>query len=258
VEEAERLYAELDYPRANQAAQQALKERSLSHEQLVRGYRVLGLSSAAMNEPKSARDAFVMLLMLDPEFEIDPKVSPRIRTALFEARGYWRAQPSRPGVETSAAATLDGGSIRVVVRDPLRVVGHIAVAYRWGADGDFISATLEPGEHVEVKLSRPPEGATRLDYYAQALDANDGALFESGRPEQPLTTRVSTAIAGPTRSEGNSRSVLASPWFWGFAAVGVIAAGTVTFFAVRGAGGGEPKVSVRPQLQCGPTLEPCR
>ena len=99
VETAEQLYAKLEYEKANEVAQKVIVLKGLTHDQLVRTYRVLAVTYAVLEKEEDARDAFVLLLTYDPDYKLDPNLGPRVLTPFQEAKGYWRAQPMKPGID---------------------------------------------------------------------------------------------------------------------------------------------------------------
>ena len=50
--------------------------------------------------------------------------------------------------------------------------------------GDYTVTTISVGEGV-VEVAAPPQGRTRLDFYAQALDDRENSIFEAGSAAVP-------------------------------------------------------------------------
>jgi hypothetical protein len=260
VDAAEQLYAHLEYEEANKVAERASKQRALSHDALVRVYRILAITYAVLDRGEAARDAFIALLAYDPDFQADPNLGPRVSSPFLEARGFWRAQPVRPGLEVAATLRADEpGAVRVVTRDPLHVVKRVVVGTRWGKDGEFVVTALpaSPAAPGVADVPPPPAGRARLDYYAQALDDRDDVVFESGNPGTPRSalleaTRPSRlAGSGYARDGGGKRgSIFASPVFWTVATVVVAGGATAVFFAARGKD--DPtRATLAPTVSCG-------
>src|SRR6476620_2185120 len=63
VETAEQLYAKLDYEQAKAVAERVVKKQGLTHDQRVRAYRVLAVTSAILDDQEEAREAFLQLLV---------------------------------------------------------------------------------------------------------------------------------------------------------------------------------------------------
>lgn len=252
VETAEQLYTKLDYDRANEIATGVLKQKNLSHEQVVRAYKVLAVTSAILDKEEAARDAFLQLLIIDPDYTVDTNLGPKVSTPFVEARGQFRSLPSKPGLDVVANVRSDGGQLRVMTRDPTRLVKKVNVGYRWTSSGDFTTAQLAAGEN-SVEVPAPPPGRTRLDFYAQALDERDSAVFEAGSASAPKSAFVeagskTSPLGKPTAEK--SGSIFSSPIFWVVAGAAALGGGTALFLAVRP---GDPptQASLAPAIRCG-------
>jgi hypothetical protein len=252
VDTAEQLYAKLDYEGANAVAARVVKQRGLSHEQLVRAYRVLAVTDAILDKEEAAQSAFLQLLTYDPDYQADPNLGPQVNTPFVEARGSFRALPSKPGIEVQATIQTTGGTLRVTTRDPTKMVKKVNVGYRWTSSGDYTVAQLAPGEGVSVEVVAAPAGRTRLDYYAQALDDRDNAVLEAGSAQVPKSAfaQVGPSAGGGKGGKSEGGSVLSSPFFWIFAGAAVAGGGTALFFALRPQ---DPptKATLSPIMQCG-------
>jgi hypothetical protein len=237
VETAEQLSAKLDYEGANAVAERVVKKSNLTHDQLVRAYRVLALTYAVLDKEEQARDAFLQLLTYDAEYQADPNLGPKVNTPFMEARGSFRSLPSKPGIEVSASVSTNGGTLRVTTRDPTRMVKRVNVGYRWTSSGEYSISQVNPGEAVvAVEVAPPPSGRTRLDFYVQALDERENAVLEAGNPSVPKSAFAEAGTSGgggvrPAKTEGGS--VFSSPFFWIAASVAVIGGGTASYFALR-------------------------
>ncbi len=234
VETAEQLYAKLDYEQANAVAEKVTKQRGLSHDQLVRAYRVLAVTHAILDKEELAKEAFLQLLVFEPDYSADTNLGPKVTTPFVEARGIFRSYPQKPGMEVLANVRTDGGQLRVTTRDPTRIVKKVNVGYRWTSSGEYTISQVSIGEGVPVEVVAAPSGRTRLDFYAMALDDKDNAVFEAGSPQVP---KSAFAEAGPRGSGGDrdreGGSVFSSPFFWIFAGAAVAGGGTALFFALR-------------------------
>jgi hypothetical protein len=236
VETAEQLFAKLDYEAANEMADRVLKQRGLTHDQLVRAYRMLATTHAVLGREEESREAFLQLLIYDPDFQADPNLGPKVNTPFVEARGVFRSMPSKPGIEVVPTVRSGGGTLKVSTRDPTRVVKQVVVGYRWTSSGDFSVSEISAGNAVAVEVAPAPAGRTRLDFFAQALDERDNVVFEAGSPQVPKSAFVEAGAAGGaggSQDRGESRSVFASPVFWVLTSAAAIGGGTALFFALR-------------------------
>jgi hypothetical protein len=253
IDASEAAYAAIDFERANLLAQRAAGARGLTHEQLVRAYRLLGRTSAVLGKPREAIDAFVRLLAYVPDEKADPSQTPRIQQAFSEAQGFWGSYATKPGVEATTVAlrVQSQGTLRVRLHDPTHLVSRIVVGYRWGNTGPFTTAEVAPVESFNVELVPGPPQVARLDYYVLALDAADGQAFVAGDPTTPRTAlaELPPAVASGAQGEGaagaesgregvrgerrGGKSIFASPIFWVVAGAVVVTAATSTYFALR-------------------------
>lgn len=254
VETAEQLYAKLDYDKANEVAAAVLKQRTLTHDQLVRALRVLAVTYAILDKEEQARDAFLQLLISDPDYSVDTNLGPKVGAPFVEARGHYRSLPTKPGIEVAATVRSDGGQLRITTRDPTHVTKKVSVGYRWTSTGDYTVSQLAVGDGT-VEVSAAPSGRTRLDFYAQALDDRDNAVLEAGSPQVPKSAFVEASPrvvggGGGGKQDTKSGSVFSSPIFWVLAGAAAVGGGTALFFALRP---DEPptSASLSPVIRCG-------
>jgi len=231
VELAEQLYAKLDFEQANTVADRALKQRGLTHDQLVRATKVLALTHAVLDHEEQSRDAFIQLLAYDADFQLDQNLGPKVSAPFLEARGFWRAQSQKPGISTTTLLrTNETGSLKIVTRDPTHLVKKLTVGYRWASSGEFTVVPANVGEGSSVDVPAPPTGKTRLDYFVQAADDRDDIVFENGSPQVP---KSAFAEGGALVATSKGSSVFASPIFWIAAGVVVAGGATAAYFATR-------------------------
>ncbi|MDB4941378.1 MAG: hypothetical protein JWP97_912 [Labilithrix sp.] len=240
VETAEALYAKLDYEGANGVAERVVRKSGLTHDQLVRAYRVLAVTDAVLDKEDQAREAFLQLLTYDPDYQADPNLGPKVNTPFSEARGSFRSLSSKPGIEVSAAVSTNGGTLRVTTRDPTHVVKRVNVGYRWTSSGEYTVSQVNPNDGAAaVEVATPPTGRTRLDFYVQAMDERDNAVLEAGNPSVPKSAFAEASAAGTSPRGGaaakpeSGGSVFSSPIFWIAASVVLVGGGTAAFFALR-------------------------
>ena len=254
VETAEQLYAKLDYEQANAVAERVVKKSGLTHDQLVRAYRVLAVTYAVLDKEEQARDAFLQLLTYDADYQADPNLGPKVNTPFMEARGSFRSLPTKPGIDVSASVSTNGGTLRVTTRDPTRIVKKVNVGYRWTSSGEYTVSQINPGEAVAVEVGAAPPTRTRLDFYVQALDERDNAVLEAGNPNVPKSAFAEAGSARGGSGSGSGKSegggVFSSPIFWTFIGAAVIGGGTAAFFVLRP---NDPPTSAQlsPIIRCG-------
>jgi hypothetical protein len=254
VEVAEQLYAKLDYDGANSVAERVTKLRALSHDQLVRVYKVLAVTSAILDKEEQAKEAFKLLLTYDPEYQVDENLGPRVSTPFVEAKGFWRNQAMKPGLEVQLSVRVqEGGTLRVTTRDPTKIVKKLNMGYRWGATGEYTTSSLTVGDSVITQIVPGPPGRTRVDYWVQALDERDNVAMEVGQPAVPKTF---FAEASKGAGGGTKGGFVGSTPFWiGLGGAAVAGGAVAGFFLLRPK---DPPTAavVTPSLVCG--AEKCR
>lgn len=261
LEKAEQAYANLDYEQANKIAQTVVKQHGLSHAEIVRAYRIIGVTHAILDHDDAARDAFVMLLTYEPDYQADQNLGPKVTTPFYEARGFWRGQPVKPGIDATATVHAKAaGSLKVTLRDPSHIVKRAEVGYRWGATGPFKTRPITAGDQVNVDLAEAPSGTTRFDYYVQAFDDKDNAVLESGNAQTPKTVTVppepvAGGGSGPGGGEKKGSSITSSAGFWAVVAGVVVVGAGVTVFALTRPKSEPTTVGLSPGINCGAT--PC-
>jgi hypothetical protein len=253
VETAEQLYAKLDYEQANAVAERVVKKNGLTHDQLVRAYRVLAVTYAVLDKEEQARDAFLQLLTYDADYQADPNLGPKVNTPFMEARGSFRSLPTKPGIDVSASVSTNGGTLRVTTRDPTRIVKRVNVGYRWTSSGEYTVSQINPGEAVAVEVGAAPATRTRLDFYVQALDERENAVLEAGNPNVPKSAFAEAGVSrggGGNGGKSEGGSVFSSPIFWTFVGIAAVGGGTALFFALRP---NDPPASAQlsPIIRCG-------
>lgn len=240
LESAEQALVNLDYEIANKTAERVIRQKGLSHEQLVRAYRVLALTHAVLDHETPAREAFQYLLTIDPDYQGDPNLGPKVQAPFMEARGFIRAQAVKSGIEVSVVLhAAEPGTLRVTTRDPTHLAKRVNVGWRWGSDGSFTVSTVPVSEGQTVTVPTAPQGTSRLDYYAQAVDDREASIFEVGNANVPKSATVEVPAplgyggAGVDSKRNEGKSVFASPVFWVIAGAVVIAGGVTAYAVTR-------------------------
>ena len=211
LDAADQLYIKLDYEGANAAVRKVIAGRDLTHDQLVGAYRLLAITYATLDKAEQARDAFFHLLVIEPEYVVDPNLGPKVSTPFVEARAKVRALPVKPGLDVAAAGR---GTIRVKTRDPTRIVRKVVVGYRWGAGGTFTRVELKPASaqpdgYATTEVAPGPAGQARIDFFALGIDEHGSAAFEAGSEAEPRTAFLEGKPA-PAKAEsgGGGRSLV--------------------------------------------------
>lgn len=259
LEEARRLYADLQYARMVPVLEKALGMPGNTPGQLAEIYALLGTVHVILDNQQAAVDAFEQLLAIEPDHELDADLSPKIRSLFarvkrafvppvsvsFEGRPRVRTTPGRPPW------------VEVEVADESKAITGMELWYRRDEDGEFIKQAMGPvadgrwGGSLPVETTGLPAAGRRVEYVIVARGEQGATLGVLGSMERPLSftllpgaaapVATTTSRVQPAGDEEQSTQWYASWWFW--TAVGVVVAAgatTATVMALDGGGGGVP------------------
>lgn len=212
LDRAENAYSEIDFPLVIQLANEALQEGGHSPDEVARIYELIGLSNAAEREEDPAREAYVKMLALRPDAEVDTNLAPRLRGPFLEARGFWASRSSAFSVE--ARVVRARGAIRVELSDPLGMASEIRVLSRDHAVMGRMEETRVSAEaDVLVEVPALPD-APQLDYAVQVLDEHGNRLAEIGTEDEPHIFGEAPVVVPPTGGEDDGGSEGIPLWVW--------------------------------------------
>jgi tetratricopeptide (TPR) repeat protein len=237
-------YAELDYARAIALLDQARAE-SLTREEKLATWQTLGLAHVGLGHTDEAKAAFQHLLRLDPSFQLDRSVAPKVRAIFEEAKAQAATSgrvsgPALPSVtaQLDPVALHEGRPVVVRVSYPGGVAQKMALYYRASGQASFSRLTVD-GREGRFEATVPGLSVTppALEYHVALLDDAGAAVASAGTLGQPLSAQVARKKM-PLYKKG---------WFWGVIG-GVAAAGAVAAaLAVTLPRSGTSAVTVIPQ-----------
>ncbi len=195
VEQAEQLRKSMQYEQAIKRCVQVLESSDQGPAELIKAYRIMGLSQSALGKSKDALDSFSRLLAVDPDFTLSPRISPRLAAPFFQARASMDDQKSiaikhAPQAPLASPEAFSEAVLDVeLAADPFGMVKEIAIRYR--AQG--IPQDMEASVRVESTgkfAIRLPEGLkTRsIDYLIEARNAYGGVLLRLGEKKRFVVT----------------------------------------------------------------------
>lgn len=223
LDRAENAYSEIDFPRVIELANQALQEGGHSPTEVARIYELIGLSNAAEREEDPAREAYVKMLALRPDAEVDTNLAPRLRGPFLEARGFWASRST--GFALEARVVRARGAIRVELSDPLGMASEIRVLSRDHAAMEPMTETTVPAApEALVEVAALPD-APQIDYAVQVLDEHGNRLAEIGTEDQPRIFGDAPVVAPPPGGGDDGDSGGIPVWVW--VVGGVLVAGAV-------------------------------
>lgn len=201
--DAESAYAAVDFEKTLSTAQKALEAGGLNHTQMVRAYKLIGISATALDQRDRGREAFVRMLAFDPDIQLEQNLSPALRGPFMEARGYWVTHPDR--MKASVDLVRQRGALRVDVSDPLDMASSVVIRARVEGEDHFAESRLNAVERSYVDVDGADEEG-RVEYSLLILDEYGNRILEFGDDEVP-------EVVG-TASSDSGRPVARRAWFW--------------------------------------------
>jgi hypothetical protein len=233
---AEEAYLRVDFEATQQEANAALVSGGHTKRRLTRIYQLLGIAAAALEQEDAARDAYIRMLAIDPEAQVDRSLAPRLRAPFLEARGFWSSRSDRLGAEVSASRPRS--ALRIDLVDPLQMAARWTVHARLDGEGEIFEQSGQVAERVYVEMPGLRD-AQRIEYALEIFDQHGNRLIEIGTDDQPNVIETGASVSGGggaggpgTRDEGG---LLSSPGFWIGAAV--VATAVIVGVLLLGNGG---------------------
>ena len=224
IEQAEEAYAQIDFEQTIAHANAAIEEGDRSPAEMKRLYELLGLSYAAERQEEEARDAYIRMIAMDPEAQVDTDLAPRIRSPFLEAKGYWSSRSKGFGVEARVIPAQH--SVRVELIDPVGMATELRVLSRRHGEATAMQEQRVAAERVALVAVEALSEEGQIDYVVEVLDEHGNRIAELGTELEPRIH--GTAVLAPARTgddEGRSDEGGISPWVW--IVGGVVLAGAV-------------------------------
>ena len=221
--QAEQAYLEVDFPQTERMAQAALEAGGNNERRMIRIYQLIGLARSVEGDNDGSRAAYMRMLALDPDIEVDRNQPPHLRASFQEARGYWANRTER--FETQMRASRAQGAIRVMLTDPIRMAATIVLYTRISGDIEFAETRVPPRSSQLISVEAIEDGES-VEYYAVVIDAYDNTLITYGNEDEPHRIgRLPEASAPREGSSAPRESVLRSPVFWAITGSLLVAGG---------------------------------
>ncbi len=207
----------LEYERAVHLLTRALAAETLTHDERVAAYRTLGFAHVGLEEGGAAVADFEALLRIEPGYELDRTISPRVRALFEQARthvatgesGRARGKPGLPLLAPTVTPELARAGVSVEISAGWDgVAQRVELFYRTAGQPLFSKLTtpLDAAGHFSLVIPGMQVRAPALEYYAVVLDRRGAPVAEAGTLGQPLVIDVTS---------GKPTPVYARPWFWG-------------------------------------------
>ncbi len=128
-----------EYEAAHEQVLALLDEGGLEGHDLVLAYRAVAECSAALRLPEDAQDAFVRLLVVDPDYTLPELASPLVTRPFDAAREFWSTR-QRPNLYYDPPTSHDEGPLVIapeVLAGDMPGLMSTIVAYVLLPDGTF-------------------------------------------------------------------------------------------------------------------------
>lgn len=237
--QADAAYGEVDFERARTLAEQAIQAGGLSPQELVHAYQLVGVSASALGDAAASRQAFLLMVEIDPDARLDDTVPPRLRAPFLEARGMAGSHHGRLAAEVQLARAYS--ALRITLTDPFDIVTQVRLHARVEGQVEFSTTEHEPADEIMARASGA-SSADRMEYWLEALDEHGNRVLMLGSEFEPrVVGRIATAggaggTGGSEGSEGGGGGgpgVFGEPVFWIIVgAVVAVGAGVGVGFAI--------------------------
>lgn len=227
VARAQAEWDEQEYEKVIAVADQLLAGADASPQQRVEALRLKGSALVVLDRPDDAANAFERLFVIDPDYELPPKSSPRILQVFAPARAKWQvAEEQRLAIELGPAWRAlvmhvhlpehpRGGrpiEISVDLADPSTIADRILLSRRRHGAG-YYTTTEQRARAGKLAFTisaddTASESPYSLELHVQAKHRSGVALRREGTPDQPI--RIDVAAGSVPRPS----PITHRWWFW--------------------------------------------
>ncbi len=199
------LFDDQQYEESIQTLSAALLRPSNTTQQRSEIYRLLALNFITLGRRDEADNAIRAVLVLQPDYQLPLRESPRFRDVFAAARQKWEDE-GRPGlvieetprhpvklthVSPSQAEAKSTITLSTVLDDPDGRVAYVVLFYRSSTRGKFIeSPTAGAGASLRAKIPGSAVRPPLVEYYFLASDAKGQPLVGNGDAATPLRIAV--------------------------------------------------------------------
>jgi tetratricopeptide (TPR) repeat protein len=232
IAKAEVKYGELDFEGSLKLLARALDNKFNKGPQLVRIYLLKGICLGTLKRYGAAKQAFAMVLAIDPSFRLDRDIAPRIRRP-FDMLLHRRTP--RLDVQLLPSPRAERGQPVVfnawVKQDTLNLFRSIRVWYRLGSTGKYSSVRARLRGEGETRVTIPGTiwedytGQGPLSWFAVVQGNKESELRRFGDELHPLVLEV-TEKSESAAAVTQPVSWYESWWFWAIVGGAVVAGST--------------------------------
>ncbi len=202
-------------------------------------YELMGLSYLIMGDQRGARQAFEMLLGLDPDHILrDPSGSPKLRSFFDLVKMSFISAAKRAQLEFADRTPREaraGGSLEVsgvFTQGEVEAISTVVLRWRQGGTFSFhdLFMTLDK-KKISCRFLLPGAASSyQLEYFIEARDEAGRLLKRAGNSDFPLMLRVAGEVEEQRTQSG---SIWTKWWLWTGLAVIAGGATTAVIFTTR-------------------------
>ena len=236
IEKAADAFSAMDFEKALDLLERALSEGGKTPGELVRIYSLRAQSLALLGRLEQAREAFRIVLSIDPAFRLPPDASPRL-TQPFSKVLAEKTPPLELRLVPGRISAAAPPQLLLTLIDPLRLSGEVTIYARWAGRADFVPLRLAvtPGNEVQVQLSgleRPGPATEYLEYYAELYDRFSNRLAvraDAAHPLRALLQKEEKPVALPPAAPlpAPTPAWYSKWWVWAIVGTAIAAGGGV-------------------------------
>jgi hypothetical protein len=196
--EARRLVDDLELDQAARALDAALQTPGNDRATLLEILEQQGVVWGTLGKGDKARDAFRLLLLLDPDHKLTKAQPPRVKTPFYEA-GEWAQKNGPFQLDPDVAKTgdvVDSIAVRVK-KDPLALARFVVFHLNVNGKDREEKVKLDKTGRASVKA-----GSAAVTWWAELLGDREAQLLQFGtaaapRDERPKKVEIKVADLPP-------------------------------------------------------------
>lgn len=243
LDQAEQALINIDFEKAGQLAEKALRSGQLSTpEETSRARYLVGIGYAFAENIALAKEHFRTAIAINPDLPVDSSLGPKLQSPFLEARGELAVRKEFLDAEATIAEGTTGPVVSIKIKDPARTAKTVDVGLRphfYESDSKRALQWTKVGVekyHAEAPLSQLGlRDASEIEDDIDGFDIVIVTRDEFGNVVLQLGSEKSpTRYGNPYFSEPTAfEELISSPLFWIGTAVVVGAGGALVYaFAI--------------------------
>jgi hypothetical protein len=205
LDKARSLVSDVKYGEAAKALSAAEAATGNARADLIEIYELQGIVYGTLNKPDLARAAFTKLFALDPEHKLNGKLSPRVTTPFYEAKGKAHESGALELKHGAALANDRVEGLGFTLSDPQHMAKKLKL---------HVSEDGKPWRDVEQSAAAQvmiPVSGRQVYWYAVLLGDHDAELATVFTAGAPGLERVAMPVSASVVEEKPQPEAKAAP-----------------------------------------------